>query len=207
MDATRLARDGRDNRVSYLERQIIDISQSINQYKNNITLMESAKSNSEAHLSVIKQIESRINRDFRGKLLENVINYIDAKAKEYSKIVFGTADLALQLDGNNLDISYCGKPFDCLSGGEKQRVDLILQFSIRDLLQNSLNYRSNILVLDEITDALDVKSCEAVLKLIENKLTDVESIFVISHRATELNLPIDTEIRVVKNESGISEIF
>lgn len=205
--ALKTARDGRDARLNYLRKQIEEISQTITQFKNNIIIMEEAKQKAETHLSVVRQIETRIRRDFRGVLLENVIKYIDAKAKEYSKIVFGTPGLSLELDGNSLDISYCDKPFDCLSGGEKQRVDLILQFSIRDLLQSSLNYSANILVLDEITDALDAKSCDAVLKLIGNKLTDIESIFVISHRATELNLPFDTEIKVVKSESGVSEIF
>jgi hypothetical protein len=30
---------------------------------------------------------------------------------------------------------------------------------------------------------------------------------VVSHHATELELPIDSEIKVVKNEDGISEIL
>ena len=207
LSAVQAAKNGRDARVEHLKLQIDSLGQTIQQLKNSIVITEAAKDKSELRLSVIRQIDTRIKRDFRGVLLENVITYIDAKAKEYSKIVFGTKELSLALDGNNLDITYCKKPFDCLSGGEKQRIDLILQFSIRDLLQNSLNYRSNILVLDEITDALDSKSCEAILNLIENKLTDVESIFVISHRAAELNLPFDTEIKVVKSESGVSEIF
>ena len=44
------------------------------------------------------------------------------KAKEYCQIVFGTKELSIYLDGNNLDIKYCGKMLDNLSGGERQRI-------------------------------------------------------------------------------------
>ena len=94
-----------------------------------------------------------------------------------------------------------------LSGGEKQRVDLILQFTIRNLLTAYLNFNSNILVLDEITDFLDKQSCKAIMTLIERELNTIESVFVVSHHATELDLPVDSEIKVVKNEDGISEIL
>ena len=146
-------------------------------------------------------------RDFRGYLLTNIINYIDQKAKKYCEIVFGTRDLSLEIDGNALDITYCGKAFDSLSGGEKQRIDLILQLAIRDLLNSYLGLSANILVLDEITDFLDKKSCKAVMQLLEKELNTIESVFIISHHAEELELPVDSEIKVIKNEYGISELY
>jgi DNA repair exonuclease SbcCD ATPase subunit len=145
-------------------------------------------------------------RDFRGYLLTNIISYIDNKAKEYCSTVFGTRELSLSLNGNALDITYCGKMFDSLSGGEKQRVDLILQLAIRDLLTSYLDLSANILVLDEITDFLDKKSCQAVMNLLEKELQTVESVFIISHRASTLDIPIDSELSIIKNTKGISEL-
>lgn len=176
--------------------------------KNNslILLLEGNKQDIADHLAVVKKMETLTKRDFRGYLLENIIKYIDQVAKDYCDIVFKTRDLEVYLDGNALDISYCGKMFDNLSGGEKQRVDLILQFAIRNMLNAYLNTSSNILVLDEITDFLDKQSCKAVMTLIEKELTTIESVFVVSHHTAELELPIDSEIKVVKNEDGISEI-
>lgn len=159
-----------------------------------------------AHLEVLSKIESLIKRDFRGYLLEDIIKYIDTKAKEYCEVVFDTQDLEVKIEGNNLNITYCGKNFDNLSGGEKQRVDIILQFAIRDLLQNYMNYSSNIIVLDEIFDALDAKSTQRIIELISTKLKDIASVFIISHHSSELQLSYDTELKVIKNESGISEI-
>ena len=151
-------------------------------------------------------MDTLIKRDFRGYLLTNIISYIDTKAKNYCEIVFGTRELNVYLDGNALDITYCGKMFDSLSGGEKQRVDLILQFAIRDMLTVYLNASSNILVLDEITDFLDKQSCKSVMTLIEKELNTTESVFIISHHADELEIPVDSEIKIEKNEDGISEV-
>ena len=147
-----------------------------------------------------------IKRDFRGYLLINIIEYLNKKAKEYCNIVFGNELVNLELSGNNLEITYAGKTFDNLSGGEKQRVDIMLQFALRDLMNKYFNIDSNIIVLDEITDYLDKQACQAVIKLITEKLNDTESVFIISHHMSELGLPIDSEVHVVKDENGISSI-
>jgi DNA repair exonuclease SbcCD ATPase subunit len=165
-----------------------------------------AKTEESKHLAVVKKIETLIKRDFRGYLLSNIIKYLDKKAKDLSEIVFGTRELNIYIDGNALDISYCGKMIEALSGGERTRVDLIIQFAIRDMLSVYLNINSNILVLDEVTDFLDKQSCGAVMQLIEKELNTVESVFIISHHAETLDLPIDSEICVIKNEYGISEV-
>ena len=186
--------------INVLEKEIARIT-------NLISITSIAKDDFDQRLSVIKKMDQLTKRDFRGYLLTNIISYIDQKAKKYCETVFGTRELSLEINGNSLDITYCNKAFDSLSGGEKQRVDLILQLSIRDLLNSYLNLSANILVLDEITDFLDKKSCRAVMELLEKELNTVESVFIISHRSSDLQIPIDSEIRVVKNENGISELY
>ena len=195
-----------DKYYTRLQSEIKNLQEEWSKNNSLILLLEANKQDIADHLAVVKKMETLTKRDFRGYLLENIIKYIDQIAKDYCDIVFKTRDLEVYLDGNALDISYCGKMFDNLSGGEKQRVDLILQFAIRNMLNAYLNTSSNILVLDEITDFLDKQSCKAVMTLIEKELTTIESVFVVSHHAAELELPIDSEIKVVKNEDGISEI-
>lgn len=196
-----------DKYYARLQTEITGLQEEWSKNNSLILLLEANKQDIADHLAVVKKMETLTKRDFRGYLLENIIKYIDQVAKDYCDIVFKTRDLEVYLDGNALDISYCGKMFDNLSGGEKQRVDLILQFAIRNMLNAYLNTSSNILVLDEITDFLDKQSCKAIMTLIEKELTTIESVFVVSHHATELELPIDSEIKVVKNEDGISEIL
>ena len=87
---------------------------------------------------------------------------------------------------------------------KKQKVDLIVQFSIRDMLCSHLGFTSNILVLDEVFDGLDAIGCQKVLDVI-SAITDIKNIFIVTHRK-DLSIPTDKEIVVVKSCNGISEI-
>lgn len=172
-----------------------------------IKIMSEAEADVTSHINIINKIQTLIKRDFRGYLLTNIINYINNKAKDYCDIVFGTRNLDVMIEGNALNITYCNKLLDNLSGGEKQRVDLILQFAIRNMLEVYLNVTSNIIVLDEITDFLDKKSCNAIMELIEKELSATESVFIVSHHVDELDIPMDSEIIVEKDETGNSRIL
>jgi DNA repair exonuclease SbcCD ATPase subunit len=196
-----------DSFIQHQQDEISALETEIARVTNLISITSIAKDEFDQRLSVIKKMDQLTKRDFRGYLLTNIISYIDQKAKKYCEVVFGTRELSLEINGNALDITYCGKAFDGLSGGEKQRVDLILQLAIRDLLNSYLNLSANILVLDEITDFLDKKSCRAVMRLLEKELNNIESVFIISHHASDLEIPVDSELRVVKNENGISELY
>ena len=155
-------------------------------------------------LDIVSKFETAIKRDFRGYLLTTIIEYIESRAKFYSRTVFETSNLEFCLDGNNIHIAYSGKDYENLSGGERQKVDLIIQFSIRDMLTNHLNFSSNILVLDEIFDNLDQIGCEKVIDLI-SEMQDIKNIFIVTHRK-DLSIPSDKELTVVKANTGISEL-
>ena len=156
------------------------------------------------HLDIQNKFDTALKRDFRGFLLLSVINYIQTRAKEYSRIIFDTDKIGFALDGNNIEISYNKKPYENLSGGEKQKVDIIVQFSIRDMLCSHLNFTSNILVLDEVFDGLDNIGCQKVLDIISS-ITDIKNIFIVTHRK-DLSIPADRELVVVKSSNGISEL-
>lgn len=156
------------------------------------------------HLDVISKFDTILKRDFRGYLLTTIIEFIEQRAKDYARTIFETDKISFQLEGNNIEISYLSKAYENLSGGEKQKVDLIVQFSIRDMLCAYLGFTSNILVLDEVFDALDAIGCQKVLDVITS-LQDIHNIFIVTHRK-DLAIPYDKEITVVKSSNGMSEI-
>ena len=158
----------------------------------------------QSHLEVVSKFDTALKRDFRGYLLSTVISYIESRAKQYCKIIFDTTNISFCLDGNNIDISYMNKAYENLSGGEKQKIDLIIQFSIRDMLSSQLGFTSNILVLDEVFDGLDLNGCNRVIDMIAS-LSDVKNIFIVTHRK-DLSIPTDKELTVFKSSVGISEI-
>lgn len=185
-------------RIDELNKQFIEFSDKI-LYNNN------EKDNVKSRLEIVNKMITIATRDFRGFLLSGVIDFINQKSKEYSKEIFDTEEVEFKLDGNNIFIGYCGKQYENLSGGEKQKIDLIVQFSIRDMLSQYLNFSSNILVVDEICDNLDSIGCQKVLNMIATKLTDVSSLFIISHH-TDIDIPVDKEILIIKGDDGISKV-
>ena len=158
------------------------------------------------HIAVVNKFETIIKRDFRGYLLQDIIVYIDKRAKEYCRTIFGTDLIDFSLDGNNISITYNNKSYEALSGGERQKVDIIVQFAIRDVLCAYTGFHTNIIVLDEIFDNLDDVGSRKVIDLISHQLTDISAIFIISHHAKELNLPYDREIVIRKDENGVSSL-
>ena len=203
--------DGARNELQQLEYKINSLS--LNIHENEVQIEElnrellynnTQKDLQQSHLEVINKFDTALKRDFRGYLLATVIEYIAARAKEYSKVIFETDKIDFVLDGNNIEISYMNKSYENLSGGEKQKIDLIIQFSIRDMLCNHLGFTSNILVLDEVFDALDMIGCQKVLDVISS-LSDIKNIFIVTHRK-DLSIPCDKELVVVKSSAGISEI-
>lgn len=174
----------------------------------NIDIKEYEESENEINqrLSTINKFNTVITRDFRGYLLNDIIVYINNRAKEYCQEVFGTNLIEFTLDGNNLLISYNGKEYEALSGGERQKVDLIIQFAIRDMLCKHTSFSSNIIVMDEIFDNLDDMGCQKILDLITTRLHDISSIFIITHHGAELSIPYDDIIKVEKSNDGISRV-
>lgn len=194
-----------DKRKQY-EDKILKCSSDIENISSDLFLIENKLQELNQKLDVVRKFDTIVKRDFRGYLLSTVINYIDKKSKEYCSIVFENTLIDFKLDGNNISISYSNKEYEMLSGGEKQKVDLIVQFAIRDMLCEYLDFNSSILVLDEIFDNLDEKGCNKVIELISSKLQDINSIYIISHHADELNIPADSYITIIKDKNGVSHI-
>jgi len=196
----------RKTRLEELRNELNGIETETSNLKKDIEVHEGKANELDERLSVVNKMSTFAKRDFRGYLLQNIIDYIDARAKNYCSKIFNTDDVSFELNGNDLDIVYRGKDYGNLSGGEKQRLDLVVQFAIRDMMSKQCGFSSNILVLDEITDALDSLSCDRVMSFIVNELSDVDSVFIVSHHSDELQIPADSEITIVKNENGISEV-
>lgn len=193
--------------IDKLKASISSINTSIEQLETEILYNKNERGINNNRLEIVNKLLTVATRDFRGYLLSEVITFIEQKAKEYAQIIFDHNNIDFKLEGNNININYCNKPYENLSGGEKQKIDIIIQFSIRDMLTKFLGFSSNILILDEIADNLDSVGVEKVLNLISTNLTDIESIFIISHHSNELLIPYDNIITIIKDENQLSRLL
>lgn len=206
LNKIKLNKQNYETKKDTIDKDVANVENQIKQKDEEILYNNTRKDSIQSHYDVVNKMLTIATRDFRGFLLSEIINFINQKAKEYCKEIFDTEEIEFKLDGNNIFIGYCGKQYENLSGGEKQKIDLIIQFSIRDMLSQFLNFSSNVLVLDEICDNLDYIGCQKVMNLISNKLSDVSSLFIITHHSDELAIPYDNELMIVKDESGISKL-
>lgn len=205
---TTLKKDQENYKLKIKENEALikEIDDNIKALTDKLADTDKQKQNNQNHLNVINKMNSLIKRDFRGFLLSGVIDFINKRAKEYCVEIFNTDNIELILNGNNIDINFCNKAYENLSGGEKTRIDIIIQFALKNMIETFCNFSSNILVLDEITDYLDAVSCDKVFQFISKKALTVDSMFIISHHTDELNLPYDNIINIVKDGDGVSSI-
>lgn len=192
-----------ESRITEIMKQIDQSNEQVTLLTREISELDTVSNTYKAKLTVLNFIKSMTSRDFRGYLLNGVISYINQKLAHYSNCLFGTDALSVQLDGNKLLINFNNRNYENLSGGERQRADLAIQFSLRDLLINSMGFRCNLLVLDEGFDNLDDSGVSALIDVI-SQIKEVDSIFTITHHT--MSLPFDKTIHVVKGIDNITNL-
>lgn len=156
-------------------------------------------------IEILKYIDRLISKDFKGYMLEGVINFLSSRSSYYSKYLFYEKSVSINLSGNKILITLDNRPYENLSGGEKQRVDLVVQFSLRDMLSMTTGFSCNVLILDEAFDNLDSEGSNSLVRLLTSEFNDVESVFVVTHHY-DISVPYDNCITVTKGADGVSEI-
>ena len=194
-----------EQRKVSIESTIQELEKDISRLNSEIGYNTVEKDDVKGRSEIVNKMLNIATREFRGYLLTNVISYINKKAKDYSRDIFKTDKIELTLDGNNINISYDDKMYENLSGGEQRKVDIICQLSLRDMLSQFSDFHSNVLILDEVFENLDYTGCQSVIDTISKKLADVESLFIVTHRS-DLMLPTDSSLTIIKDEKGISRI-
>jgi len=152
-------------------------------------------------LQVANHIIVLISKQFRGYLLDTTINFMNAKLKDYSKMLFSNDSDIIQIiiDQSKINIFLGDSIYESLSGGEKRKVDLATMFTQRDLALNIAGTSSNLLIFDEIFDNLDEVAISIVLDMFLNLSLEIDSMFIISHKPL-VEIPYDNLITVIKNE-------
>ena len=91
--------------------------------------------------------------------------------------------------------------YDSFSEGEKQRIDLALLFTWRQVAKMKNSISTNLLILDETFDSsLDEAGIENLMKIIHT-LGDDTNVFIISHKGDILDGKFDSKIEFVKDKN------
>ena len=91
--------------------------------------------------------------------------------------------------------------YDSFSEGEKQRIDLSLLFTWRQIAKMKNSVATNLLILDETFDSsLDHDGIENLLKILHT-LDDDTNTFIISHKGDILDGKFQSKIEFVKDKN------
>ena len=91
--------------------------------------------------------------------------------------------------------------YSSFSEGEKQRIDLALLFTWRQVAKMKNSVATNLLILDETFDSsLDADGVENLLKILDTLDNDT-NVFIISHKGELLDNKFDRKIEFVKNKN------
>ena len=199
--------------IDTYENNKVEFENRITEKTNRLNELTSNELHNQNEIDLIKQkididnkIDIALKRDFRGYLLTNVIEFINTKVNYYCNYFIENGNIKFIQSGNAINVIFNGKDYECLSGGERQKIDIIIQLALRDMMCTFMNFSSNILVLDEITDFMDNQGSNKLINTISSLIQDVSSIFFVTHH-TELNLPYDKIITVIKDKTGISKLI
>ena len=91
--------------------------------------------------------------------------------------------------------------YDSFSEGEKQRIDLALLFTWRQIAKMKNSVSTNLLMLDETFDSsLDHDGIDNLMKILES-LDDNTNTFVISHKGEVLDGKFNSKIEFYKHKN------
>jgi energy-coupling factor transporter ATP-binding protein EcfA2 len=87
------------------------------------------------------------------------------------------------------------------SEGEKQRIDLALLFTWRQVAKMKNSVSTNLLILDETFDSsLDYEGVDNLMKIIETLTADT-NVFVISHKGDMLESKFEKKLEFFKDKN------
>lgn len=96
--------------------------------------------------------------------------------------------------------------YDGLSSGQKERVDLIIALSLRDLARWRLPEPVNLCVFDECFDSVDEAGLRVVSRLLQEETRDGGSTFVVTHNAAMKALFPGARVLRVIRQNGEAEV-
>lgn len=141
---------------------------------------------------------------FKKSVIDNYIDIINVKVNEYLEQFGVNFDFSMDSEYNEdikLDYRESVK-YENLSAGQKQRLDLSIFLTFREIAQLRSKVSANLLILDEVLDnSLDKEGLESLIELLKKQKLNI---LAISHKAPDQLF--DNIILVSKEKYGFSQL-
>ena len=198
--------------------KVIEKDKKDKEASNNISILENSLNESENKKNdIAKKLESFISQQIHYDVVYDILKDGGLKSriiKHYVPIINGLVNKFLGKLNLYVDFTIDEEfketiksryrdafSYSSFSEGEKQRIDLAILLTWREVakMKNSLN--CNLLIFDEILDSsLDAAGTEAFMKIL-NKMKNKCSIYIISHKADALVDKFDQTLQFEKKNN------
>lgn len=125
------------------------------------------------------------NKGLKAFIFNSMLGLINKRLRYYGRYLGYVIEFHIDMESGNKNFKATvqandkERPYNDLSGGQKQLVDICLAFSIHDVVTDTK--KVNILLMDEIFESLDIDNVELVSELISVKSEGI-STHLISHQ-------------------------
>lgn len=206
------------NRES-LAKTIEELQSNIVKYEEELSTITQELQDTESKLEVLDIIKTAFSRNgIPAAVLDSILEEIQNRINYYLEQLYNNAlsvtinsTRELKSGDSKEEIEFIIRSpkgirdYKTLSGGEKRRIDVAFILALREAYLTKKDLAFNILVLDEIFDALDVTGGKRILDVLSNTLK-VDHVFVVAP-TDEYKLLIDNNICVTKsNGNSVLEI-
>lgn len=151
--------------------------------------------------------------ELKAETLGAALPYLNQCADEYSSIL---TDGAIRVEFRTLRDSRSepifrlhgasAPTYEGCSAGERRRIDVILALSLRALARWRLGQPINVALWDEVFDPLDESGVRRAVQILERDITELESVFVITHSPHVKALFPGAQTLRVERSRGVSRV-
>ncbi len=147
------------------------------------------------------------NSGLKAFIFNQMLDTINNRLEFYSKYIGFQVAFFIDMKSANKNLeTYVFKgenpvPYNDLSGGQQQAVDIAAAFAIHDVVSDSKS--CSLLVMDEVFESLDKDNIEIMTDVIQDKAQN-KCLYLVTHRA-EFN-PTNSNIINILNKDGITSL-
>lgn len=126
------------------------------------------------------------NSGLKSYIISKLIRQLNQRLVHYEKFTNFGIELVIDEDLARKDLKTIvtkeGHPvlFEDISGGESQLVNISIAFALNDLVATTNG--TNITLFDELFESLDMKNVEVVSDLLQDRIREDSSLYVITHK-------------------------
>jgi len=159
------------------------------------------------------------NQGLKSFILDSIIDFLNKEANYYSQKL---SDGDIQINFHTQERLKSGKVrerfgvdvklrngahlYNGTSGGERRRVNLAILLALRKLVASRTSKQFNLLICDEIFDALDTSGIDRAMEILMEEARKGAKVFLVTHSPRFIETDVFDEILVVEKKDGISTV-